>query len=100
VTDRREGRQGRILLLPPQQQTLLGEHSTVAMGPEGEVRRSTLFEKASSSRHGTLPFRHHGAHPLGFKRIFSPGPMGLRDQLLRMPIEQRLPCQPNENLFL
>jgi len=33
------------------------------------------------------------------KRIFSPGPMGLRDQLLRMPIEQRLTYQPNENLF-
>lgn len=33
------------------------------------------------------------------KRIFSPGPMGLRDQLLRMPIEQRLTYHPNENLF-
>jgi propionate CoA-transferase len=33
------------------------------------------------------------------RRIFSPGPMGLRDQLLRMPIEQRLTYRPNENLF-
>jgi propionate CoA-transferase len=33
------------------------------------------------------------------KRIFAPGPMGLRDQLLRMPIEQRLTYHPNENLF-
>jgi len=33
------------------------------------------------------------------KRIFSPGPMGLRDQLLRMPIEQRLTYYPKENLF-
>ena len=33
------------------------------------------------------------------KRIFAPGPMGLRDQLLRMPIEQRLTYHSNENLF-
>src|SRR5215467_967492 len=33
------------------------------------------------------------------KRIFAPGPMGLRDQLLRMPTEQRLTYHPNENLF-
>jgi propionate CoA-transferase len=33
------------------------------------------------------------------KRIFAPGPLGLRDQLLRMPIEQRLTYHPNENLF-
>ncbi|WMT74486.1 acyl CoA:acetate/3-ketoacid CoA transferase [Bradyrhizobium sp. Ash2021] len=33
------------------------------------------------------------------KRIFAPGAMGLRDQLLRMPIEQRLTYHPNENLF-
>jgi propionate CoA-transferase len=33
------------------------------------------------------------------KRIFTSGPMGLRDQLLRMPIEQRLTYHPNENLF-
>jgi propionate CoA-transferase len=33
------------------------------------------------------------------KRIFAPGPMGLRDQLLRMPIEQRFSYHPNDNLF-
>jgi propionate CoA-transferase len=33
------------------------------------------------------------------KRIFSPGPMGLRDRLLRMPIEQRPTYHPNENLL-
>jgi propionate CoA-transferase len=33
------------------------------------------------------------------KRIFSAGPMGLRDQLLRMPIEQRLTYHPSDNLF-
>jgi propionate CoA-transferase len=33
------------------------------------------------------------------KRIFSTGPMGLRDQLLRMPIEQRFTYHPDDNLF-
>jgi propionate CoA-transferase len=33
------------------------------------------------------------------KRIFANGPMGLRDQLLRMPIEQRFTYHPAENLF-
>lgn len=33
------------------------------------------------------------------KRIFAPGPMGLRDQLLHMPIGQRLTYRPDENLF-
>jgi propionate CoA-transferase len=33
------------------------------------------------------------------KRIFVPGPMGLRDQLLRMPLERRLTYHSNENLF-
>jgi propionate CoA-transferase len=33
------------------------------------------------------------------KRIFSTGPMGLRDQLLRMPIEQRFTYHPGDNLF-
>jgi propionate CoA-transferase len=33
------------------------------------------------------------------KRIFAPGPMGLRDQLLRMPIERRLTYHPGDNLF-
>jgi propionate CoA-transferase len=33
------------------------------------------------------------------KRIFANGPMGLRDQLLRMPIEQRFTYQPADNLF-
>jgi propionate CoA-transferase len=33
------------------------------------------------------------------KRIFATGPMGLRDQLLRMPIEQRFTYRPDENLF-
>jgi propionate CoA-transferase len=33
------------------------------------------------------------------KRVFASGPMGLRDQLLRMPIEQRLSYRPHENLF-
>jgi propionate CoA-transferase len=32
-------------------------------------------------------------------RIFANKPMGLRDQLLRMPIEQRFTYQPDENLF-
>jgi propionate CoA-transferase len=32
-------------------------------------------------------------------RIFAAGSMGLREQLLRMPIEQRLTYHPNENLF-
>jgi propionate CoA-transferase len=33
------------------------------------------------------------------KRIFAAGPMGLRDQLLRMPIEQRFTYRPSEDLF-
>ena len=33
------------------------------------------------------------------KRIFADGPMGLRDQLLRMPIEQRFTYHPGENRF-
>jgi propionate CoA-transferase len=33
------------------------------------------------------------------KRIFAAGPMGLREQLLRMPIEQRVTYHANENLF-
>ena len=33
------------------------------------------------------------------KRIFATGPMGLRDQLLRMPIEQRFTYHPADNLF-
>ncbi|MGY8667064.1 acyl CoA:acetate/3-ketoacid CoA transferase [Bradyrhizobium sp. UFLA05-109] len=33
------------------------------------------------------------------KRIFAPGPMGLRDQLLRMPIAQRFSYHPNDTLF-
>ena len=33
------------------------------------------------------------------KRIFAHGPMGLRDQLLRMPIEQRFTYHPGENRF-
>ncbi|MBR0775944.1 acyl CoA:acetate/3-ketoacid CoA transferase [Bradyrhizobium diazoefficiens] len=33
------------------------------------------------------------------KRIFAPGPMGLRERLLRMPIEQRLTYHPKDNLF-
>jgi propionate CoA-transferase len=33
------------------------------------------------------------------KRIFSTGPMGLRDQLLRMPIEQRFTYHAGDNLF-
>ena len=33
------------------------------------------------------------------KRIFAPGPMGLRDDLLRMPIERRFTYHPEENLF-
>ena len=33
------------------------------------------------------------------KRIFSTGPMGLRDQLLRMPLEQRFTYHPGDNLF-
>jgi propionate CoA-transferase len=33
------------------------------------------------------------------KRIFAPGPMGLRDQLLRIPVEQRLTYHPDKNLF-
>ena len=32
-------------------------------------------------------------------RIFANGPMGLRDQLLRMPIEQRFTYHPGENRF-
>ena len=33
------------------------------------------------------------------QRIFANGPMGLRDQLLRMPIERRFTYQPDENRF-
>ena len=33
------------------------------------------------------------------QRIFANGPMGLRDQLLRMPIEQRFTYHPGENRF-
>ena len=33
------------------------------------------------------------------KRIFADGPMGLRDQLLRMPIEQRFSYHADENRF-
>ena len=33
------------------------------------------------------------------KRIFAPGPMGLRDQLLRMPVERRLSYHAGDNLF-
>jgi propionate CoA-transferase len=33
------------------------------------------------------------------RRIFAPGPMGLRDQLLRRPIEQRFSYHPDDNLF-
>lgn len=33
------------------------------------------------------------------RRIFASGPMGLRDQLLRMPIERRFTYQPREDLF-
>ena len=33
------------------------------------------------------------------KRIFASGPMGLRDQLLRMPLEQRFTYHPGENRF-
>jgi propionate CoA-transferase len=33
------------------------------------------------------------------KRIFASGPMGLRDQLLRMPLEQRFTFDPSENVF-
>src|SRR3954453_1113662 len=33
------------------------------------------------------------------KRIFADGPMGLRDQLLRMPIERRFSYHPDENRF-
>jgi hypothetical protein len=33
------------------------------------------------------------------KWIFSTGPMGLRDQLLRMPIEQRFTYHPGDNFF-
>ncbi len=33
------------------------------------------------------------------KRIFSTGPMGLRDRLLRMPIEQRFTYHPGDNMF-
>ena len=33
------------------------------------------------------------------RRIFADGPMGLRDQLLRMPIEQRFTYHPAENRF-
>jgi propionate CoA-transferase len=33
------------------------------------------------------------------KRIFAPGPMRLREQLLRMPVEQRLTYHPKDNLF-
>ena len=33
------------------------------------------------------------------KRIFAAGPMGLRDRLLRMPIEQRFTFDPGENVF-
>jgi propionate CoA-transferase len=33
------------------------------------------------------------------KRIFATGPMGLRDQLLRMPIEQRFTYHPGDDLF-
>ena len=33
------------------------------------------------------------------KRIFANGPMGLRDQLLRMPLEQRFTYHPGENRF-
>ena len=33
------------------------------------------------------------------QRIFASGPMGLRDQLLRMPIEQRFTYHPGENRF-
>ena len=33
------------------------------------------------------------------KRIFSTGPMGLRDRLLRMPIEQRFTYHPADNMF-
>jgi propionate CoA-transferase len=33
------------------------------------------------------------------KRIFADGPMGLRDQLLRMPIERRFTYHPGENRF-
>jgi propionate CoA-transferase len=33
------------------------------------------------------------------RRIFTTGPMGLRDQLLRMPIEQRFTYHPGDNLF-
>ena len=33
------------------------------------------------------------------QRIFANGPMGLRDQLLRMPIEQRFTYHPDENRF-
>ncbi len=32
-------------------------------------------------------------------RIFQPEPMGLREELLRIPIEERLIYQPEENLF-
>jgi len=33
------------------------------------------------------------------ERIFADGPMGLRDQLLRMPIERRFTYHPGENRF-
>jgi propionate CoA-transferase len=49
---------------------------------------------------GRMEFRPIVRNPtIMDKRIFADGPMGLRDQLLRMPLERRFTYHPGENRF-
>src|SRR5215471_11809186 len=63
----------------------------VEVAPGIEIERDILAR---------MDFRPIIRNPLLMdKRIFANGPMGLRDQLLRMPIEQRFTFDPSENVF-
>lgn len=78
------------------------ERCVFQLGPEGleliEVAPGVDIERDILARMDFKPVVRRTPAPMD-KRIFAPEPMGLRDDMLRMPLEQRFTFHPQSNQF-
>ncbi|MDQ7821396.1 MAG: acyl CoA:acetate/3-ketoacid CoA transferase [Candidatus Eremiobacteraeota bacterium] len=78
------------------------ERCVFSLGARGlelvEVAPGVEIEKDILAHMDFRPL-YHGTIPLMDERIFVDEPMGLRDELLAVPLEERLVYRPQENLF-
>src|SRR5262249_47560022 len=78
------------------------ERCVFSLTPEGleliEIAPGIDIERDILARMEFRPIVRRDPHVMD-GRIFSPEPMGLRDDLLRMPLERRFTYHPSENLF-